>query len=234
MATITAQEVVDQARYLLQDLTTGGVRWLDAEMLIWMNAAQREVALYKPNSSVTNSAVVLVAGTKQSIPAAGVHLIKVTRNMGAGGSTPGNAVRIVDQEVLDAQAPTWHTDTANGVVKHYVFDKRDPTVFYVYPPQPSTPQYIEIVYACVPTALDDLDDTLEVPDIFANALMCYVMFRALSKDATYTKNGVDANVYYQQFLGAVGALDLKQGVIDPNQTIGNPMANLSAAREGDG
>jgi len=230
MATITAQEVVDEARYLLQDVTTGGVRWVDAEMLIWMNAALREVALYKPDAATVTEAVLLVAGTKQGIPAGGIHLISIARNMGSAGDTPGKAIRIVEREIMDAQNPDWHTDTENVVVKHYMFDKQDPLNYYVYPQQPvTTPEYVEISYASIPTVLTDLSDTISVPDIFANALRSYIMVLALSKDSTYTKNGVDANQYFTQFLAGVGALDLKQLQIDPNRDVGNPNANLSAA-----
>ena len=56
MGTITAQSIVDRARHILQDTTSGGTRWLDPELLKWLNDAQREIVLLKPNaySSVEN------------------------------------------------------------------------------------------------------------------------------------------------------------------------------------
>jgi hypothetical protein len=225
-----ASAVIDQVRYLLQDVTVGGLRWLDAEMIVWVNAGQKEIARYKPDASVTNASVVLVAGTKQTLPAGATHLIKVTRNMGAAGTTPGAAVRIVEAEIMDAQNPNWHADTPAGTVEHYILDLRDPLTYYVYPPQPATPTYVEVVYASAPADITAIGDDITIPDVHSNALVDYVMYRALSKDATYTKSGVDADSYLKVFLAAMGIFNQIQASVDPNNQVGNPNANLAAAR----
>lgn len=232
MATTTGQDIVDQARILLQDVTVGGIRWTDPEMLIWVNAGQRSIAQYKPDASIKNESVVLVEGTKQSIPEGGNYLVRITRNMGVDGLVPGSATRVVDMEILDTQNPDWHTDTASSTVKHYVYDERDPTVFYVTPPQPSSAfGYVEMVYSATPNDLTQLSDTLDVLDIYSNPLVDFVMYRALSKDATYTKKGVDAETYNRAFLSALGVLDLNKSRYDPNRQTGNPNANFAAAPE---
>jgi len=242
MGTLYGSSVVDEARYLLQDLTVGGTRWLDAEMVLWFNAAQREVVTYKPDAVVTTESVTLaVSSTKQDLYSIGtraLHLISISRNMGADGTTPGKAVRLVDMEVMNAQNPNWHTDTAATAVKHYMFDKKNPTIFYVYPaPHASTVVQVEATYAATPVNLTAGNIAtaetvaINVPDIYYNALVNYVVFRALSKDTTYTKNGVDAQLYYQQFLTSVGAVDVSQIRVDPNLMVGNPNANIAAARD---
>ena len=67
---VTVQSVVDRVQTVLQDTT--GVRWkVTEELVLWVNDAQREVALLKPDASATNATVTLTAGTKQDIPSGG-------------------------------------------------------------------------------------------------------------------------------------------------------------------
>lgn len=108
MATVTVDSTLGRAAVLLQDPTN--IRWPLPELLNWLNDGQREVVLRKPNASVRNAPLVMVAGTKQSIPADGVQLLDVVRNL------PGSAIRIVDREILDAQLPDWHIATASSQV----------------------------------------------------------------------------------------------------------------------
>ena len=85
---VTVQSVIDRVQTVLQDTT--GVRWpVVAELVLWVNDAQREVALMKPDASAKNETVTLVAGTKQSIPTTGNRLLKVVRNMSAASNGTG-------------------------------------------------------------------------------------------------------------------------------------------------
>lgn len=195
---ILSSEIIVRASQLLVDVNF--VRWSQSELLGYLNDGQREVSVYKPNAYVTNVAVVLVAGTKQSIPTGGLTLIDVIRNMGTAGATAGSAIRLVSRGILDAQVPDWHTTTANTVVKNYVYTPLDPKRFYVYPPQPTSGmQYVEIVYGATPTAIATYGDAIIIDDIYAPALLNYVLFRAWSKDAEYAANAEMANTFYQAF-----------------------------------
>lgn len=206
MPTATGQDVVDQARILLQDVTSGGVRWPDAEMLYWVNAGQEEIARLKPAASAQTTVVAMVEGTRQSLPAGGFALIDVVRNMGTGGSTPGRAIRRIEKDIMDQQNPSWHTVTGVAEMRHFMYDPQNPLEFLCYPPQPSSGQgQVEMIWADTPTALGTLSATLTLEDIYTNALVNYVMFRALSKDSTYTKEGVDPQSYYTQMVSAIGA-----------------------------
>lgn len=192
------------------------VRWTIDELLGYLNQGQVEVALYKPNASVTSIAYQLTQGSKQTLPSGGLSLIDVVRNMGTDGATPGAAIRVVSRGVLDAQIPGWHlSSAANTVVKHYTYTPLDPLHYYVYPPQPgSGRQFVELVYSSQPgdvAANGGLmpTGTINIPDIYGPALYNYVMFRAYSKDAEYAADANLAQVYYgafqQQLLGKVTA-----------------------------
>tara|TARA_S200000501_G_scaffold326762_1_gene325550 strand:+ start:14893 stop:15570 length:678 start_codon:yes stop_codon:yes gene_type:complete len=204
---VTVQSVLDRVQITLQDTT--GVRWPAAsELILWVNDAQREIALFKPDASATNETITLVDGTKQTIPSTGNRLLGVVRNMSAASAGTGaRSIRIVEREVLDAQTPDWHNPTSTGdaahgaVVKHYVYDDSDPRNFYVYPGV-SGNAYVEIVYSANPATVTASSD-LAVPDIFANAVYNYVLYNCYMKDAEYTGNNQRAGNHYQLFMASV-------------------------------
>ena len=182
--TLTVVSLLLRVRDTLQDTT--GVRWLDAELLRYVNDAQREIINLRPDASSTTANVDLVAGTAQTIPTAGLRLIKVVRNMSAaGGSATGKrAIRIVDREILDTQEPNWHDPTVSGdathvsVVKHYIFDEDDPRRFYVYPGVLVTNAsacFVEIVYSAAPTEITSTSTAIQVDDIYANAIIDFTL-----------------------------------------------------------
>ena len=226
MATITALSTLTKVQTILQDTT--GIRWpIDDELLGWLNDGQREVVLNKPEASVKNESVTLTTGsTKQTIPAAGIMLVDVVRNMGAAGSTPGKAVRLVTRDVLDAQRPDWHSDANTGnYIQHFMYDPRDPKTFYVYPKAPATALYLELVYSAAPTDCATTASTIGVDDIFANALLDYVLYRAYSKDAEYAANGQLALAHYTAFANAFGIKPQNEQSRNPNTTISNMAYN---------
>lgn len=216
MATITVGTVVNRVQTILQDTT--GIRWPDTELLGWINDGQREIVLFKPNAFVKNIAVKLAEGTKQDLPADGVQLIDVPRNMGTNGTTPGRAIRITIREILDSQVPDWHSSASNPVVKHYMYSLLDPKHFYVYPPQPSTNQgYAELIYGAAPTDAT-LNGTITLDDIYQTVLVDYVLYRAYSKDTEYAADGNRATLHQNAYIAALtGKAKVEIGV-NPNAT----------------
>lgn len=217
---VTVQSVIDRAQTVLQDTT--GVRWpVVGELVLWINDAQREIALLKPDASATNSTITLATGTKQDIPSGGNRLLKVVRNMSAASNGTGKrSVRLVDREVLDAQSPDWHDPTVTGdaahaaIVKHYVYDEANPRNFYVYPGV-SGSAYLEIIYSSNPTVVGQ-GDSLSIPDIFANAVMNYVLYMAYMKDAEYAGNAQRASNHYQLFTASVTGKGQIDAITNPN------------------
>jgi hypothetical protein len=218
---IPALSVIQRASTLLQDTTN--IRWPQAELLDWLNDGQREIVLFKPNAYSRNVVVPLVAGTKQALPADALALTEVVRNMGANGTTPGGAIRVVNREILDAQVPNWHAATPNAAAKHYIYNPLDPKVFYVYPPQPATGQgRVEIIYPAVPGNIT-LADNILLDDIYLTVLVNYIMHRAYSKDTEYAANATLASAYYQAFTAMLGSKTASEAATNPNaRPAGNP------------
>ena len=130
--TTTVQSVLARVKETLQD--TSGIRWSETDELIkWLNDAQSEIALLKPDATSENTTVTLVTGTKQTIPTDGNRLLRVIRNMSAASSgTGGRAIRLVARDVLDTQTPTWHDPAVTGdaahtnVIKNYIYGRARP------------------------------------------------------------------------------------------------------------
>ncbi|CAB4155052.1 hypothetical protein UFOVP653_65 [uncultured Caudovirales phage] len=211
MGTLTTASVIEKVQTVLQDAT--GVRWSDVELLGWLNDGQRDVVLYKPNAYVKNLAVLLVPGTKQSLPSDGVQLVNIVRNMGLNGTTPGRAVRIAQQEMLDARVPNWHAATAAAEVQHYIYSVLDPKTFYVYPPSTGT-GYVEAVYGAEPPDAS-LGGSIALDNIMQTALIDYMLYRAFSKDTEFADQS-RATTHFNAFVSAVTGRAKAEAAGNPN------------------
>jgi len=208
---LTAQSIILRAVGVLQDTTS--IRWPANELVRWLNDGQREVVMYRPDSMTTTTTITLAAGTRQTISAltpSPAKLIEITRNM-ASTSTK-QAVRLVPRQILDAQTPGWHNLTGAVNILHYMFDPRDPKAFYVYPPATTSAQ-LEVTYAAFPTDVTEPADgalysavtgNVSIPDIYGNALLDYILYRAYSKDSEYAGNAQRAQASYAAFANTLG------------------------------
>jgi hypothetical protein len=206
MATVTVNSTLARASVLLQDATN--IRWPQAELLDWLNDGQREVVLRKPNASVKNVAQPMVVGTKQALPADGVQLIDVVRNV------PGNAIRIVSREILDAQLPGWHSATPTAAVQHFCYSELDLKNFYVYPPNNGAGT-VELIYSASP-ANAVIGGVISVDDIYQSALLDYIMYRAYSKDSEYSADPARATAHYTAFSNSLGGKLQMEAGASPN------------------
>jgi len=171
MPAITALEVISKAETLLQDTTN--VRWSELELLGWLNDAQREVSMLRPDACSRMVNIALVAGTRQSLPVDGTATLRATRNMGAGGVTPGRAIRHVPIDLLDSNVPGWHSATATAEVLHVAVDHRLPRTFFVYPPSTGAAQ-IEMIYSAPPADVA----ALTFPGTYTQSLFVVTVTRA--------------------------------------------------------
>lgn len=200
MPTTKAVDLINRVAVTLQDPTF--VRWTQQELLNYLNDAQRQVVLFRPDAYAVNYTHTCTASAKQTLPSSALRLVNVVRNK------DGRAITKVDRAILDVQLPTWF-ETAVGAdgIKHYVYDAADPKTFYVYP-KPTTSNQIEVVHSASPADLTIANFTTDVQtitldDIYANAIMDYMMYRAYQKDSEFA-NLNRAGVYFQSFAQALG------------------------------
>ena len=221
---IPAQSIIRRVVETLQDNTS--IRWPVSELVRYLNDAQREVILYRPDAAVTNAPVALVAGSRQNLPVGGTKLVEVVRN----STGTKRAVRMVNREILDAQLPGWHAQTGVTEILHYMYDPREPRVFYVYPPAAASGASVEVTYASVPADIAEPADgalytavsgNIGVPDIYTNALQDYILYRAYTKDSEYAGNAARAQAHYAAFANALGVEIKATLAVGPNP-VGNP------------
>ena len=195
-------EILTKAGKQLQD--TGAVRWTQATLFDYLKDGQREIAALKPDACSVTGIVPLSEGSKQALPAGSTGLVRPVRNLGANGATPGAAIEMFELATLQSLFPDWSTWTAGGEVLFVGYDKEDPTAFYVVPPQPVAPASIEMIYGTVPGHPASVDAAITVRDVYANALLDYVLYRAYSEE-TEAGSIQKATGHYQAFAMPLGA-----------------------------
>lgn len=143
-----------------------------------INSALQALVSYRPDAASYTTMMLLVAGTRQTLPSDGVRLLKVIRNRGQSGlSDAGRAIRKADMLVQDALIPDWHETTGQTVVDEYFYDSITPKDFYVYPPAPVSPVIgVDISYVRVLPTITAGTDTLPVDDYFAPAVQEWMLY----------------------------------------------------------
>jgi len=212
---VQVSDVLLRAQKLIQDET--GIRWPVPELAGWFNDATREVAIHKPSASSKSVVLPMVKGTRQTIPTGALMLMRVLRNLKPGSTDTSRlgarSVRLVNRDVLDTQHPDWHDEDRlpfSNVVKHFIFDESDPTAFYVYPGNDGQGQ-VEALISRSPDAIatsgtnaNDYNIGMPLPDVYANAVLDYVLYRAYSKDASFAEHAQRAGSHYQAFASSLG------------------------------
>lgn len=237
MAVTKVVDIVKRAQTILQDTTA--TRWPLTEIQNWLNDAYKEVVIHRPDANTASANVTLAAGARQKCKEAPINLpnllrlIDVVRNTHA--QSDQRAIRRTDRRILDDQRPQWYAESQGYTVQHYVFDDRLPHEFLVYPPAAANTT-VELVYSSVPTphALTEAQlanvgtvDTIKLDDVYANALLDYILYRAYSKDAEYAANGARAQAHYQAFGTALGIKTSVDLQVSPNSaTPPTPTAGL--------
>ena len=219
MGTITAGAIITKSALLLYDVNN--IKWSRAELLGWLNDAQRHISLTDPTANNVTVAVKLVAGTRQSIPADGWTLMDVYRNMGTTGTTPGRAIRIVSRKALDTFNPNWHSAAQVTAVREYAYDPDDQLRFWVSPPSDGT-GYAEVNYCQVPADIITEPTVILINDTFEPMLIDYLLFRANSKDSEFAKIEL-AEKHWAAFTGAMAIRSGTKSQFDPNTTLAPPM-----------
>lgn len=223
----TGQNIVDEVRYVIHDENTP-YRWSDDEMLLYVNAAIRQIIQLVPESNVVSEAVNITNSlAKQSLPSGGVAFVKVGRNASTDGTTFEGRITRAERDVLDMYDPDWEYDTtikadAANFFVHYTHDPKEPKVYHLYPPNSGSTRYIELVYSKFATALTLLSDTYPLADEYLNAAVQYVIYRCLTKESRDTLPDAFRQELWENFLNALGLT--KQARIEAPPP--NPPGNL--------
>lgn len=213
MGTVLASTIISRARTIFND-TTEPYGISDADWLSYLNDTQKAIVLAKPDANVQVAATQLAAGSKQSVTGS-IALIKLTRNMGTDGSTPGAPIHYVDWEQFNYIISTAYTATTSATAEVYSYDKDVPSIYYVYPPQPTSSMgYVEEVYAGMPTNLTAITDAISLPDIYETVILNGMLYRATLRQVDeYAMQ--QAEIYRGVFNQDLGVRNASQDKVHP-------------------
>lgn len=206
MGTITIQSIFDKVSQKLFD--EDGTRWLPPELLGDYNLLMGLLGAAKPDVFATTAIFQTASGSKQSLSGRDIAVRRATRNMGSGGTTPGNRILVVERYDFDHSWPNWHNDATSNEIKAVVLDKENPRVFYVWP---QVVTYIELVKCTLPAVATAATAPFDPSDEYEYAVFCGLMGLARSKNfrggdmsqATYWQNSMNT------LLGLKGASQIK-------------------------
>lgn len=177
MANITCKELIDGVQQTqLNDVEK--ITYTEALLLSALNQALVLLVLVRPDASAAFHTLACAEGTRQVLPADGLRLLKVVRNIKPDGK-PGRIVNLVNQHDLDAADPDWHSGTPKQIIKEYMFDERSPTSFYIYPPAIEGTK-LDIEYSKHPGQMTSLQQELPVSDIYRQPLQEFILYKLLS------------------------------------------------------
>lgn len=209
----TVQTLIDEVREVIHDAVTT-YRWADAELIDYCNAGIRQTIVLVPEANAVETIETITNSiARQALPSGGIKFIKVARNYADDGTTPQGSVRLTEKDALDSYDPDWEYDTtikadgANFFV-HYCHDPREKAVFYLYPPQAAANKKVAIVYSAVPTAHTLVGDTFALNDEYLNAVIQYIIYRALTKESRQTIPAAYRQELWSNYLLALG-LEIK-------------------------
>lgn len=210
-----ASDILAKAVIVLKD--PDYVRWPEDELLGWLSEAQVATARV-PGAYSIHKVIDLKEGTRQSLPEDAWALVTILRNVDEDGETPITPVRVVTRALLDSCIPRWHMGPRKMLAENYVYDEREPRIFYVYPPNNGYGK-VEAVYQGIPPALTSVDDEIVLDDSYAPALLSYVLYRAFSKESDYSPGIGNASSYFSAYNNELSAALQARGMTTPNDAL---------------
>lgn len=204
---ILASAIIASVRRILLD-PVPGVTWVDAALLAMMNEGERAFVNVKREIFPLRTAVALVAGTKQTLPAGGVALIECYDNV-----VSGRRCTLVHRELMDSAARFFPIATPEIDAQHYLKDDRDPTRFDVVPPNIGTGS-LNILYGAVPSPIAAVTNNINLSDIYEGALIAFVLAKAYAENTTRT-DLAKSGAHTQEWKGLLGMGTQSQVAVSP-------------------
>ena len=198
-------DIVSLAWQQLQDLT--GIKWDYTKLIPYLNYAILEILTLKPEALPSTVAITLAPGPTQALPPTAIALLDAGYNLLPDGITYGNAITVIDKEVMDEVLPGWTSFPAVLVVQYLVYDRKNPKVFYVFPPQPPSPPgpgTISSILSMPPTKLTDFTSTFPLDVSYKPACVNYLVYRALAEETTIPNALNKSTMFHNEFYKALG------------------------------
>lgn len=197
---IAVSVVINEARGILIDAAK--VTWSDATLIGFLNEFGRTTALVKHDFYTVHEAIALVTGVEQRLlqtedDLTPVALLDVTRNVASNG-----AITQCDKALLDECNRFWPADDQVLDVENFAVSAKEPTRFYVTPPNNGY-GYVRGVIGAVPPAVAALADDWPVSEQYQAPAINFVLARAYSQN-TKRQDLAKATFYDQKWGQLIG------------------------------
>ena len=202
---VSARNIVQWVAVQLYD--EGNNNWSESELAQWLREGVGALAALRPDLFIRTHTIPLEPGAKQSIPASSTRVARVLGVRKGGEDAPMRALTRFDMRSMSASDPEWQ-ETRPSRPRQYTI-AADQDVFWLYPSVPEDEVYYADIESIevpdVPMPKDWPDDdpvNIQMDNRFERALVDYVLFRSLSKDADYAANGQRAAAHQEAFHNA--------------------------------
>lgn len=204
------RSILNRAAALLNDEEY--VRNEEADLLEWLNDGQRAIAKGPSTDAyVLRDNITAAAGTVQTLPTDAIRLVDVVKDVSTGA-----AIHQSDYAIIDIMVESWRAQAA-ATAENYFYDERNPKQFEVFPPQVGG-ELIEVVYNAQP-ADAEISGNISISDMYADSLIDYIVYRALSKDTEDAAADLGrATAFYRAFLLGIGYKETTDGQIEPRRS----------------
>lgn len=202
---LTAQQLITFVSNALHD--PANVRWPVAQLISFINLAQLQCSLVRPDLNAQTLTMQLVPGSKQQLPPNALQLFTIVCNMGQDGLTPGGACGAVERSAMDQQLSAWSAATPSPVlsIESYVVDDRIPNIFYVYPPPAAAnPVYVEYIAGIRPTDLVLTSDTISFQDTLFSPMTHWILYLCMMWQLDDPTSQQVAQAHYGAFYDELG------------------------------
>jgi hypothetical protein len=169
---------------------------------------ERVIVNFRPDAATADYEFTCVAGIRQTIEGLTSprphRLLAVKYNVSANGS-PGRSVRRVAEGDLDAIRPDWRGEAAGSSIREFMYDPREPMLFYVSPPAQAGVK-CQISYSVLPAAYGSVGANTEttVSDLYEPMLVEWALYRLFGHDVENSVNVTRSQQHLNTFQAMMG------------------------------
>lgn len=200
------EELTDRIIATLRDETEDS--WASEAIYDVILEAEKVIVNFRPDASATDHEFECQVGFKQDISVltnpAPHALLDVKYNTDGSGA-PGRSVRMVSRANKDAADPMWRTKTAATTIKEYMFDQREPMLFYTSPPA-AAGAHLQISFSAIPEAYGTVSASTvtTVSSIYEPMLLEWALYRLFGHDVEGSVNISRSQQHLQNFQSQMG------------------------------
>lgn len=198
---ISVRDIVRRVSVQLYD--ESNVNWSEPELVEWFREGLNALATLRPDLFTRTKTVPLEAEkAQQALPDDAVRVTRVLGVRDGGEDARLRALTRFDLRSMSAAHPYWQDK--KGKPRQYS-TTADQKVFWLYPAPENKDYHADVEAVIVPDVPgtdewgDDDSVDIELDSRFQRALVDYILYRALDKDADHAANAERAQARYKAF-----------------------------------